>query len=105
MGIMKTIMWIIIGLILLSYFQPGLYLQLKNKAGDVFGDFINNTISDTAEEKFNYTLTEEGKDYGQILGFIECEDDAHCHKYFKIEGIKCGMQQTCYLEQGENNEQ
>jgi hypothetical protein len=92
MGFLKGLF--IVGLLLgaLWYFAPDAFNAGKNWVFDSF----NMIASKNPTEKLNYTMTENGMDYGKAFGFIGCTTNEDCAKYFKTE-MNCSLNATCFI--------
>ena len=98
MGLIKSLIWIVLIIVAIAFFLPDTYDQGKNWVKIKIQDFLADQISDEPEEIYNFTVTDLGKDYGKILGVVDCTSDSMCAKYFEIDGIKCSDDKTCYVE-------
>ncbi len=94
MGLFKTIFMIGIIIFCVAYFLPNVYETGKNGA---FAK-ISEVLSGEIEDRLDYEITEDGKDYGKIFGYKKCTMDLDCEKYFKIEDMMCSVNGTCYVE-------
>jgi hypothetical protein len=93
MSFTRFVIYIVFGIIAIAILFPNVYHNGKAWALDT----LQETMSDAISNKLKYTETEDGKDYGKIFGIFGCDSDAECQKYFRINGIQCSVNETCYV--------
>jgi hypothetical protein len=102
MGFSETIMWVVIILVAMYFFTPTLFDKTIDTAKDVFGSFADGE-KETSKKDSNkdtqqlnqYNKTTEGKDYGKILGHMDCVMDSDCVFFFEIDGMVCNAANHC----------
>lgn len=93
MGLVKIIVYTIIILIAIHYFFPEKFDQGR----DYLVDIMKSKAKGYVSEKFNYTVTGYGKDYGLILGTLKCQSNEDCQNFFQIDEIVCESGGNCIV--------
>jgi len=97
----EIIMWFIIILVGLYFFAPTQFEQIKDGFFNIMDDIFKKGTDKVKEEvkdgitEFEFNETEQGNDYGKILGHMDCVMDSDCVFFFDIQEMICNEEAHC----------
>ncbi len=91
MGFGANALIIVTIIILISVYYPDTYNDGREWVTDTTQNLIKN------DGKFNFTESTEGRDYGKILGHLDCKYDIDCIDFFGINNMECTINNTCFI--------